>query len=132
MEHLLAKEKPSTGTAEPYPESVTFLKECIELQLRKSNDYQNPHSRVRQADYYPNGIQTMLDVIKAKYLRLVSVSEAMANDPNYKPNFESLEDSAKDLANYSSFIGSWLRHGIDGQDPNSDMNNRPQLPTIGS
>ena len=39
-------------------------------------------------------------------------------------NFESIEDSAKDLINYSSFIASYCRGGIDGQDPNKDFLNR--------
>ena len=30
---------------------------------------------------------------------MYSVLEAMENDKNYEPNFESLEDSAKDLIN---------------------------------
>jgi hypothetical protein len=49
----------------------------------------------------------------------------MENDPNYNPNFESLEDSAKDLINYSSFAVSFIRGGIDGQDPKRDFLNRP-------
>jgi len=48
----------------------------------------------------------------------------MENDPDYNPNFESLEDSAKDLINYASFIVAFIRGGIDGQDPNRDFLNR--------
>ena len=33
-------------------ESVKVLQECAEIQTKKSNDYQNEHSRIRQADYY--------------------------------------------------------------------------------
>ena len=39
-------------------ESIKVLQECAELQLKKSNDYQNPNSRIKQADYYPRGIET--------------------------------------------------------------------------
>lgn len=106
-------------------ESIKVLNECAELQLKKSNDYQNPKSRIRQADYYPNGIATLLDVVHAKTLRMRSVLEAMQFDENYKPNFESLEDSAKDLINYGSFIVSYMRGGIDGQMPDRDFLNRP-------
>src|SRR5665213_2418504 len=35
------------------PESVKVLQECIDLQLKKSRDYQNPASTIKQADYYP-------------------------------------------------------------------------------
>ncbi len=105
-------------------ESLKVLKECAELQLRKSKDYQNENSRIRQADYYPRGVLTILDIIYAKVLRMYSVIEAMENDPGYEQNFESIEDSAKDLINYSSFIASYCRGGIDGQDPNKDFLNR--------
>lgn len=96
------------------PESVKVLHECAELQLKKSRDYQNPNSTVSQADYYPNGITTIHDIMHAKMLRMKSVMEAMQSD-EYSPNFESLEDSAKDLINYTSFFVSYLRGGIDGQ-----------------
>jgi hypothetical protein len=36
-------------------------------------------------------------------------------------NYESVEDSAKDLINYSSFLVSFLRRKIPGQDPSKDM-----------
>ena len=104
--------------------SIEVLEECAELQLKKSNDYQNPHSRIRQADYYPRGAASILDVIHAKVLRMQSVLEAMENDPNYVPNFESIEDSGKDLINYGSFLVAWCRGGIDGQDNTRDFLNR--------
>ena len=31
-------------------ESLKVLKECAELQIKKSNDYQNPNSRIKEAD----------------------------------------------------------------------------------
>lgn len=105
-------------------ESVNVLQECIDLQRKKSNDYQNPNSSVRQADYYPSGCLTLLDTIQAKTLRMRSVMEAMVNDPSYNPNFESLEDSAKDLINYASFFVAYMRGKIDGQKPERDYLNR--------
>jgi len=105
------------------PESVNVLQECVELQLRKSRDYQNPNSTVKQADYYPNGITTIHDIMHAKMLRMKSVMEAMQSD-DYDPNFESLEDSAKDLINYASFFVSYCRHGIEGQQSENDVFNR--------
>lgn len=113
-------------------ESIKILHECAELQLKKSNDYQNPNSTIRQADYYPRGFASILDIIHTKVLRMRSVLEAMENDPNYNPNFESLEDSAKDLINYASFAAAFIRGGIDGQDPNRDFLNRPRKTTTGS
>lgn len=104
-----------------------ILSECRDLMIKKSRDYQNPNSTIRQADYYPHGISTILDIIHAKLLRLRSVSEAMERDPSYNPNFESLEDSFKDLINYSAFGASYLRGGIDGQSPSRDFLNRPTV-----
>jgi hypothetical protein len=105
-------------------ESVKILEECAQIQKKKSNDYQNPHSRIRQADYYPRGVATILDIIYAKVLRMYSVIEAMENDPSYVPNFESFEDSCKDLINYSSFAAAYSRGKIEGQDPTKDFLNR--------
>lgn len=105
-------------------ESIKVLRECMELQTKKSNDYQHPNSRIRQADYYPSGLKTILDIMHAKMLRLYSVIEAMENDPSYTPNFESIEDSGKDLCNYSSFMVAYCRQGIDGQLSDRDFLNR--------
>ena len=105
------------------PESVNVLQECVELQLRKSRDYQNPNSTVKQADYYPNGVITIHDIMHAKMLRMKSVMEAMQSD-GYNPNFESLEDSAKDLINYASFFVAYCRGEIPGQNDQHDIFNR--------
>ena len=105
-------------------ESIKIINEAIALQLRKSNDYQNDKSRIKQADYYPRGVITMLDIVYAKVLRMYSVAEAMESDTEYEANFESLEDSAKDLINYGSFIAAYIRNGIDGQDSKKDFLNR--------
>ena len=105
-------------------ESIKILDECKALQIKKSNDYQNPHSRIRQADYYPRGVATILDIIQAKVLRMYSVIEAMENDPSYVPNFESFEDSCKDLINYSSFAAAYSRGKVDGQSKDKDFLNR--------
>ena len=40
------------------------------------------------------------------------------------PNFESLEDSAKDLINYASFFVTYLRKEFDGQDKTKDIFNK--------
>ena len=102
--------------------SVKVLKEAIELQNRKSQDYQNPLSRVRQADHYPRGVYTILDTVNGKLLRMYSVLETM--EAGGKINFESVEDSAIDAINYLSFIVAYLRGEIDGQQPDKDIFNR--------
>ena len=106
-------------------ESIKVLQECAEVQTKKGTDYQNEHSRIKQADYYPNGVSTLLDINHAKMLRMQSVIAAMQADPTYKPNFESIEDSAKDMINYCTFIVSYCRGKMDGQKPDHDFLNRP-------
>jgi hypothetical protein len=105
-------------------ESIRVLEEAKQLQLKKANDYQNPNSNITQADYYPNGCGTILDVINTKVLRMRSVIEAMQHDPNYEPNFESLEDSAVDLINYASFFVEYSRGKMQGQDKSRNFLNR--------
>jgi hypothetical protein len=50
----------------------------------------------------------------------------MESDPDYNPNFESLEDSCIDIINYASFFAAYMNNGIDGQDPDRDFLNRPK------
>lgn len=105
-------------------ESLKVLQQAAEIQTRKSNDYQNPNSRIKQADYYPRGCASILDVMNGKILRIQSVMEAMENDPNYVPNFESMTDSAVDLINYASFFVAYMNGKIEGQSPDRDFLNR--------
>lgn len=104
-------------------ESVRVLQECIDLQNAKGRDYQNSHSSVRQADYYLNGVDTIYDIMHAKMLRIRSLQSAakVGEDANY----ESIEDSVKDLINYCSFYVAWCRRSVDGQSLEHDMFNRP-------
>jgi hypothetical protein len=102
-------------------ESVKVLEECIELQIKKSQDYQNPNSQIVQAMHYRRGVDTIHDIILGKVQRATSVLESGNN-----PNFESLEDTYKDMINYCSFAVSYMRGKMEGQDPNRDMFNRIQ------
>ena len=111
--------------------SANILLEAAELQERKGQDYQNPLSRVRQADHYPRGVYTILDTINGKMLRMYSVLETMVQGG--KVNFESVEDSAIDMINYASFLVAYMRGQIDGQTPDKDIfNRRLQDGTIGA
>jgi hypothetical protein len=105
-------------------ESIKVLNECAEVQIKKSRDYQNPNSRIKQSDYYPRGVMSIMELINTKTIRLWSVIEAMENDPEYEPNFESIEDSLKDLINYASFAVAYSRGKIEGQRTNRDFLNR--------
>ena len=105
-------------------ESVRVLKECIDLQIRKSQDYQNEASQVKQAHHYRRGVSTIHDMVAQKLLRAQSLVETAECNKATAPNFESLEDTYKDIINYCSFAVSYIRGKMDGQNPNLDFLNR--------
>jgi len=94
----------------PTPYSCEVLQECIQLQLRKAHDYQNPNSSVKQIDYYPHGLQSLYDILNAKLLRIRSLMESGA-----APHHESIDDSLRDLINYASFAVAYNHGKIPGQ-----------------
>ena len=102
-------------------ESLRVLQECAELQTKKSNDYQNSDSNVTQAMHYRRGVDSIHDIINGKMLRAQSLLEAGTHG---EPNFESLEDTYKDMINYASFAVSYMRGQMEGQDSTRDMFNR--------
>jgi hypothetical protein len=105
-------------------EPMRILQECIDVLRKKGSDYQNPKSTIVQADYYESGVKTIMEIIQAKRLRLKSLIETIEHDPNASPNFESIEDSFKDMANYCAIGAAWCRGKINGQDPEKDILNR--------
>jgi len=105
----------------PIRESVKVLQECVDLQMRKSQDYQNPNSNVTQAMHYRRGIDSIHDIMQGKLYRAQSLLES---NTHTDANFESLEDSYKDLINYASFAVAWLRGKMEGQDPSRDIFNK--------
>ena len=100
-------------------ESVEVLKECIELQNKKSQDYQSKESNVTQAMHYRRGVDSIHDIIQGKCYRAQSLLESGSS-----PNHESLEDTYKDIINYCSFAVSFMRGKMEGQLPDRDMYNR--------
>lgn len=103
--------------------SANILLEAADLQERKGADYNGAQTSIQQADYYPRGVWSILDVVNAKYLRMVSVLEQM--EQGGKANFESVEDSAIDLINYASFIAAYMRGDVPGQSEDRDIFNKP-------
>jgi hypothetical protein len=103
---------------------VQVLNECIGIQERKSMDYQNPNSNVKQADYYPSGIKTIYEIVLAKTLRMKSLIEQYELNADVQPKNESIEDSAMDAINYLSFLVAYIRGEIAGQDTSRDILNR--------
>ena len=108
-------------------ESVKVLQECIDLQLQKSQDYQSDSSNITQAMHYRRGIDTIHDIILGKITRATSLLESGKD-----PNFESLEDTYKDMINYASFAVSYMRGKMEGQVSGRDMFNRSTASTNGS
>ena len=108
----------------PQRESVNVLQECIDLQIRKSQDYQNEKSNIVQSMHYRRGVSTIHDMISQKLLRAQSLLEAAEETGAVSANFESLEDTYKDLINYASFAVSYLRGKMEGQSPDRDMFNK--------
>lgn len=105
-------------------ESIKVLSECAEVQRRKSADYQNAKSTIKQADHYRRGIDTITDMIHQKLLRAISLIES-----GEAPKNEALEDTYIDMINYASFAVSYLRGKMDGQRPDRDVFNRPRAIT---
>ena len=108
-------------------ESVKVLQECIDLQLKKSQDYQSDSSNITQAMHYRRGVDTIHDIILGKITRATSLLESGKD-----PNFESLEDTYKDMINYASFAVSYMRGKMEGQQSGRDMFNRSTASTNGS
>lgn len=106
-------------------ESIKVLQEAIELQKKKSLDYQNPNSHIKQAHHYPRGISTILDMVHQKITRMYSLTES-----GHVANFESIEDSAIDAINYLSFLVEYSRGKMDGQDSKRDAFNKPKVQEI--
>lgn len=117
-------QRPAQSVVATERESVKVLQECIDLQLRKSQDYQNPNSNVTQAMHYRRGVDSIHDIIQGKLYRAQSLLESGTHST---ANFESLEDTYKDLINYASFAVAWLRNGVPGQDPNRDLFNKKKV-----
>lgn len=102
--------------------SAELLKRAAALQIAKGKDYQSASSTVRQADYYPNGVNSILDIVNAKMLRTRSVLAVM--EAGEAVNFESVEDSMFDMINYASFLIAYMQGEIDGQTAGRDIFNR--------
>ena len=100
-------------------ESVKVLKECIDLQIKKGQDYQNDESDILQAMHYRRGVDTIHDIMVGKMMRATSLLQSGNN-----PNHESLEDTYKDIINYCSFAVSYMRGKMEGQSSDRDMFNK--------
>lgn len=119
----------SNGKAEgeaPEREAIKVLLEAAELMRKKSQDYVNPNSSVKAADYYPNGASDFVHLIDvAKRMRQTSLLEAY-EATGYSPNNEALDDTLMDRINYLALWIEWNRGKTPGQLPGRDIFNRPE------
>ena len=79
-----------------------ILLKAAELKRRKSEDYQG--SQFTEADYFPFGHQSFIQMLHTKYLRMRSVVE------QENQNFESLEDTLIDMISYAAMYAAWLEN----------------------
>lgn len=100
-------------------ESLKVLRECADMQRKKSSDYQAEESNVTQAMHYRRGVDSIHDILQGKLYRAQSILES-----GKEPNYESLEDTYKDVINYASFAVAWLRGKLPGQPDGRDIFNR--------
>ena len=84
-------------------------KECFDIMFgTKDHDYNS--SGVDVLDYYPYGVKSALTEINRKVLRLMSLY-----GQDLKPKNESIDDSWRDLINYS-FIGYGITKSMEAKE----------------
>lgn len=87
--------------------AIEVLNECAELMRKKGKAYNN----VPQSEYYPHGLLSIWTMMHQKMTRIKSLME---NDT--ENSFEGIDDSARDLINYTSFLVEYLEGKMDGQE----------------
>ncbi len=94
--------KVDTPTPEIQDGAARILYECAALLEKKGRDYNG--GNIKRDDYYIYGRKSLMTIIHGKYLRLRSLTETEGT-----PNFESIEDTLKDMANYCAIFADWER-----------------------
>lgn len=82
------------------PEQI--LQECADILKKKNEDYNTGFSRDEYALF---GRISHMQSIHTKYMRLRSIIDK----PECHINYESLEDTLKDLINYAAIWADWER-----------------------
>lgn len=109
-------------------EAVNVLQECIDLMRLKSQDYNSELGSVLPAHYYPYGMISIFTMLNTKLMRVKSVMENALSGRD--TNFESIEDSLKDLMVYSSFAVEYNRRTMRGQQPGDDLYGNLRLRSV--
>lgn len=106
---------------------IEVLEEVASLIAQKHLDYQNPNSRIKQGDYYPAGVKSIIDLINMKMLRTFSLIETVDCNPTLlKDTHPKIEDSLKDMIAYAAIALAYMRGKVDGQEADRDFLNRRQ------
>ena len=87
--------------------AIEVLNECAELMRQKGKAYNN----VPQSEYYPHGILSIWTMMHQKMTRIKSLME----NPDADNHYEGIEDSARDLINYTAFMIEFMEGKMDGQ-----------------
>lgn len=95
--------------------SVEFLHKCIEIMLKKADDYNSPLSPVKTIDYYPRGAWDLYHMIHIKYLRLYSMLWKIENGATV--HNEDIIETLRDLAVFSAMFAEFWEGQMDGQNP---------------
>lgn len=82
----------------------SVVREAIELLERKSKDYNR--GAISRERYFPHGLLSYHQMLHTKVLRL----ESLLQKPDSNPNFESIEDTLKDLLNYAIMTLQFIRN----------------------
>ena len=93
--------------AKPTRRAEEVLYECAELMQKKGAAYNG----FPQAEYYPYGLRDIWYMCFTKVKRLES---QIIRDGD--KNFEGIEDSARDLINYASFLVEFAEGKMNGQE----------------
>jgi hypothetical protein len=79
---------------------LQLIEPAMAIVVKKHEDYGN--KLLGLGSYFPHGALSYHQMLHVKTMRLGSLAQQGTN-----PNFESMEDTLKDLINYAVF---WLDH----------------------
>ena len=96
--------------------AIEVLTECADLMRQKGAAY----NRIKQTDYYDpliplykEGLGGEVSIYNMMHTKMVRILSLMSTDGSN--NFEGIEDSCRDLINYTAFMVEYLEGKMDGQ-----------------
>ena len=76
---------------------LELINPAIEIVVKKGEDYGNDTLGFKS--YFPFGFKSYTQMLHVKTQRLVSLAQT-----DHEPNFESVQDTLKDMINYAVFL----------------------------